>query len=70
MMATSSAVKGIGEAHSLGAEAYIVKPGDFTQLKVIMQQLCIGVQTNLKDTLEAMRCNLPQNIYTFTSIQQ
>ncbi|WP_165829035.1 response regulator [Flavobacterium sp. HTF] len=66
MMATSNGVKGIGEAHSLGAEAYIVKPSDFSELKLIMQQLCIGVQANLKNTLESMRSNLPENIYTFS----
>ncbi|WDF61817.1 response regulator [Flavobacterium sp. KACC 22758] len=65
MMATSSRMKGIDDAHSLGAEAYIVKPSDFDELKQIMQQLCIGVQTDLKSTLAAMRSNLPENIYTF-----
>lgn len=66
MMATSNGPKGIHEAHSLGAQAYIVKPSDFGALKLIMQQLCVGVQTNLKSTLESMHANLPENIYTFT----
>jgi len=69
MMATSSRKQGIDAAHSLGAEAYIVKPSDFNELKLIMQQLCIGVQTNLKTTLENMHSNLPNNIYTFSQIQ-
>ncbi len=66
MMATSNALKGIHEAHSLGAEAYIVKPSDFSELQVIMQQLCVGVQTDLKSTLESMHSNLPENIYPFS----
>jgi CheY-like chemotaxis protein len=70
MIATSSAIKGMDEAHSLGAEAYIVKPSDFKDLKLIMQQLCVGVQNNLKNTLELMRSSFPQNIHIFTSIQQ
>ena len=66
MMATSTGVKGINEAHSLGAEAYIVKPSDFIELKMIMQQLCVGVQTDLKSTLESMCSNLPETIYLFS----
>lgn len=65
MMATSSRTQGIEEAHSLGAAAYIVKPSDFDVLKMIMKQLCIGVQTNLKNTLQDMHSSLPSNIYTF-----
>lgn len=66
MMATSSGMKGINDAHSSGAEAYIIKPSDYGELKLIMEQLCIGVQTNLKSTLETMRSNLPEKIYTFS----
>lgn len=69
MMATSSRMKGIEDAQSLGAEAYIVKPSDFDELKMIMQQLCIGVQSNLKSTLEDIRSKLPENIYTFSSTE-
>ncbi len=69
MMATSSRTKGIDEANSLGAAAYIVKPSDFGELKLIMQQLCIGVQTNLNAALEHMRSDLPNTIYTFSQIQ-
>lgn len=65
MMATSTRTQGIDDAQSLGAEAYIVKPADFNELKSIMQELCMGVQTNLKSTLENLRSNLPQNIYAF-----
>lgn len=65
MMATSSRMKGIDEAGSLGAEAYIIKPSDFEQLKLIMQQLCMGVQTNLHDTLENISAGSPENIYIF-----
>jgi CheY-like chemotaxis protein len=65
MMATSSRRQGIDEAHSLGAEAYIVKPSDFDALKLIMKKLCIGVETDLKSTLTDMHLNLPENIYTF-----
>ncbi|MBZ4034237.1 response regulator [Flavobacterium sp. 17A] len=66
MMATSSRIQGIEEAHSLGAAAYIVKPSDFDELKMIMKQLCIGVQTDLKNTLDDMHASLPANIYTFS----
>lgn len=66
MMATSTGVKGIDEAHSLGAEAYIVKPSDFSDLQLIMQQLCLGVQTDLKRTLESIQSSLPENIYPFS----
>lgn len=69
MMATSSRAQGIDEAHLLGAQAYIVKPSDFYELKSIMQQLCAGIQTNLNATLEALRSTLPENIYTFHQIQ-
>ncbi|CAM3551515.1 response regulator [Flavobacterium chungbukense] len=65
MMATSNALKGIDEANALGAVAYIVKPSDFSELQSIMKQLCIGVQTDLKSTLESLHSNLPENIYPF-----
>jgi len=65
MMATSNALKGIDEANALGAVAYIVKPSDFRELQSIMKQLCIGVQTDLKSTLESLHSNLPENIYPF-----
>ncbi|WET02434.1 response regulator [Flavobacterium sp. YJ01] len=69
MMATSSRIQGIDAAHSLGAAAYIVKPSDFNQLKLIMQQLCVGVQTDLRTTLEDMRSNFSNTIYTFSQTQ-
>lgn len=65
MMATSSRREGIEDAHSLGAAAYIVKPSDFAELKNIMQQLCTGIQTNLKSTLSSMSSDMPGNVYTF-----
>ncbi|MFB9080101.1 response regulator [Flavobacterium procerum] len=65
MIATSNALKGIDQAHSLGAAAYIVKPSDFGELRSIVQQLCTGVQADLKSTLESMHSNLPENIYPF-----
>lgn len=68
MMATSSRMEGIDEAQSLGAEAYIVKPSDFSQLKSIMQELCVGIQTNLNATLESLRSSLPESIYTFNQM--
>ncbi|MNR42257.1 hypothetical protein D3C85_1607540 [compost metagenome] len=69
MMATSARIQGIEEANSLGAQAYIVKPSDFYQLKSIMEQLCVGIQTNLDATLEALRSTLPESIYTFNHAQ-
>ncbi|MFC0776956.1 response regulator [Flavobacterium sp. HJSW_4] len=69
MMATSARIQGIEQADSLGAQAYIVKPSDFYQLKSIMEQLCVGIQTNLDATLETLRSTLPESIYTFNHIQ-
>ncbi|GAA6765501.1 response regulator [Flavobacterium johnsoniae] len=66
MMATSSRMKGIDEAQFLGAHAYIVKPSDFNELKLIMHELCIGVQNDLTGTLQKMHSNLPKNIFTFS----
>ncbi|QSW88440.1 response regulator [Flavobacterium endoglycinae] len=65
MMATSSRRQGIEQAKLLGAKAYIIKPSDFQELKSIMNQLCIGIQTNLDNTIASLRCNLPENIYNF-----
>ncbi|GGF29543.1 response regulator [Flavobacterium limi] len=66
MIATSSRKEGIDDAHSLGAEAYIVKPSDFDELKLIMNQLCAGVQEDLRNSLQNMSSNLPERIYTFS----
>lgn len=65
MMATSSRKEGIDDANSLGAEAYIVKPADFSEFKLIIEQLCTGVETNLRNALASLSLNLPQKIYTF-----
>lgn len=69
MLATSSRPQGIEEAHSLGAQAYIVKPSDFYELKSIMEQLCIGIQTNLDTTLEALRSSFPESIFSFNQMR-
>ncbi|KRD12405.1 hypothetical protein ASE21_00390 [Flavobacterium sp. Root901] len=65
MTATSSRRQGIDEARVLGAEAYIIKPFDFNDLKYLIQSICSGLEGRLEEVLSALESEKPQTIFFF-----
>ncbi len=66
MASTSSRLIGIEEARDLGAAAYIVKPCDFNDLKLMLRVICSGLDGTLQEKLVHLQAAMPKHVFVFS----
>ncbi|MBO9584440.1 MAG: response regulator [Flavobacterium sp.] len=66
MASTSSRLIGIEEARDLGAVAYMVKPWDFNDLKLMIEIICSGLDGTLQEKLLHLQAAMPNNVFVFS----